>query len=371
MNFKTNLFCYLMLTSILILSFARPVNVEAASFNCAGVAGNINRGCEAAQEDCDPFDFENVNDYLSISPNRAIYKLCDCIPETFDTIVAGDFLDIQMKILVDQGNGKLYGDNGIYWAEEIPSAGISLGLFDSQAAACETDSPYGSYFTGNYKYLKADGMEGTPFTGQDDGCESLADFNRVVEIRPISGQALREHGYCITHGDEFEGNCTWVIDIPAMRVDPTRILGGEKVWVRICIMMEGSGLGSDMVCCADIYIGQLCGDGYVSTSVFYEQYYLAQNSDVAKAVHVGLFGTGWEHFLKYGKQEGRAYEEPAGYNGFSELYYLANNPDVARAVETGLFGTGWEHYKAFGMNEGRSYAKPGNYENVEYGGMLP
>jgi hypothetical protein len=95
--------------------------------------------------------------------------------------------------------------------------------------------------------------------------------------------------------------------------------------------------------------------------VFYEQYYLAQHPDAARAVEKGLFGSGWEHYQACGKYEGRSYAKPNAYVDFNEAYYMARNPDVARAVEKGIFGTGWDHFSACGKSEGRTYAKPNGY----------
>ncbi|MDZ7750182.1 MAG: hypothetical protein U5S82_00645 [Gammaproteobacteria bacterium] len=96
-------------------------------------------------------------------------------------------------------------------------------------------------------------------------------------------------------------------------------------------------------------------------SDFYEGFYLANNSDVARAVNEGSFGTGWEHYSLVGQDEGRSFAEPDGYGGFNELFYLANNPDVAKAVELGVFGTGWQHFSLLGQDEGRSFAEPAGY----------
>lgn len=68
---------------------------------------------------------------------------------------------------------------------------------------------------------------------------------------------------------------------------------------------------------------------------FNESFYLARNPDIAIAVNQGLIGTGWQHYLYYGRDEGRSTDAPDGYEFFNEIYYLANNPDVAQAVEAG------------------------------------
>jgi SAM-dependent methyltransferase len=43
---------------------------------------------------------------------------------------------------------------------------------------------------------------------------------------------------------------------------------------------------------------------------------------------------------------------------FDEAYYLSKNPDVVLAVKRGLVQNGWEHYVRFGKDEGRLPAPP-------------
>ena len=38
---------------------------------------------------------------------------------------------------------------------------------------------------------------------------------------------------------------------------------------------------------------------------------------------------------------------------FDEASYLRANPDVAAAVQAGQFKSGWQHYEKYGRNEGR------------------
>jgi hypothetical protein len=57
------------------------------------------------------------------------------------------------------------------------------------------------------------------------------------------------------------------------------------------------------------------------------------------------FKSGFEHFIKFGAQEG-LYA-----NTFFEPEYLLKNPEVAAAVQAGVFKTGPEHYRKFGQFE--------------------
>lgn len=115
----------------------------------------------------------------------------------------------------------------------------------------------------------------------------------------------------------------------------------------------------------------LIPDGYVSTNqnnvvMFNETGYLAANLDVAQAVKDGIFATGFEHYTKYGKAEGRSQAPSSAlYANFNESAYLAANPDVAVAVHTGALLSGWQHYSLYGSTEGRitiptGYAAFGN-----------
>ena len=62
------------------------------------------------------------------------------------------------------------------------------------------------------------------------------------------------------------------------------------------------------------------------------------------------FKSGFEHFIKFGAQEG-LYA-----NTFFEPEYLLKNPEVAAAVKAGDFKTGGEHYRKFGQFEPSRYA---------------
>jgi FkbM family methyltransferase len=72
-----------------------------------------------------------------------------------------------------------------------------------------------------------------------------------------------------------------------------------------------------------------------------------------KRVETGLDNGGWsdalyvkESFIKNAKD----YDKE-----FNEQSYLANNPDVATAIGNGIFGSGLDHYNKFGKNEGRKF----------------
>ncbi|MEM6433456.1 MAG: hypothetical protein AAF773_06315, partial [Cyanobacteria bacterium P01_D01_bin.115] len=93
----------------------------------------------------------------------------------------------------------------------------------------------------------------------------------------------------------------------------------------------------------DVEIGNL-----QLAELFDETEYLAENADVAAAVNGGAFATGFDHFVRFGINEGRS---PSAY--FDEAFYLAQNADVAAAVENGNVSSGLAHYLNFGHLENR------------------
>jgi glycosyltransferase involved in cell wall biosynthesis len=101
---------------------------------------------------------------------------------------------------------------------------------------------------------------------------------------------------------------------------------------------------------------------------FDEVTYLLLYPDIAEKVAAGDFRSGYEHWTKFGRDEGRLarfhenLDEREGGNlqprpgipaDFDEDAYLFLNPDVAGAIEKGLFPSGYSHWTSFGRKEGR------------------
>ena len=82
---------------------------------------------------------------------------------------------------------------------------------------------------------------------------------------------------------------------------------------------------------------------------FDEEFYLAENPDVAAAIADGSFdGTAEDHYIEFGDREGR---DPNAF--FDVSFYFIDNPEVAAQVDVGLFETSLSHYETFGVIEGR------------------
>ncbi len=84
---------------------------------------------------------------------------------------------------------------------------------------------------------------------------------------------------------------------------------------------------------------------------FDEDFYLTEYEDVRNAVNSGAFTNGAEHFLQYGRREGRR----GAFVNFliEESEYLYEYPDVAGAIRKGVFASGQEHYEMQGFREDR------------------
>ena len=81
--------------------------------------------------------------------------------------------------------------------------------------------------------------------------------------------------------------------------------------------------------------------------VFNAQYYLQQNPDVAANETYGK--NPYQHYLDYGKTEGRVAYDASQPSYFDPNFYLQQNPDVAKAgVDP------YQHYLQFGQMEGRA-----------------
>ena len=102
---------------------------------------------------------------------------------------------------------------------------------------------------------------------------------------------------------------------------------------------------------------------------FDEVTYLLLHPDVAETVAAGGLPSGYEHWVRYGQHEGRlAHFRKLQQNrstvasvrphpnipaDFDEDAYLFFNPDVATAVDNRLVASGYSHWSRFGRREGR------------------
>jgi SAM-dependent methyltransferase/ectoine hydroxylase-related dioxygenase (phytanoyl-CoA dioxygenase family) len=91
---------------------------------------------------------------------------------------------------------------------------------------------------------------------------------------------------------------------------------------------------------------------------FDEDWYLATYTDVAAAVAAGDFQSALDHYRSHGATEGRMPcrprpEAPAAEGEFDETWYLNAYPDVADAVRSGALRSGFTHWMKSGKAEGR------------------
>jgi hypothetical protein len=87
-----------------------------------------------------------------------------------------------------------------------------------------------------------------------------------------------------------------------------------------------------------------------------EALYLRTYPDVAAEVRKGTFISGYQHYLRAGRAEGRATGTPPP--DWNEALYLRIYPDVAAEVRKGTFVSGYHHYLVAGRAEGRATGTP-------------
>ena len=80
-----------------------------------------------------------------------------------------------------------------------------------------------------------------------------------------------------------------------------------------------------------------------------EDWYLAQNPDIAKAVEAATTESAKRHFIEHGYFEGRLPFRIA----VDERWYLLQNPDVAENVRRGVVESAQQHFELNGYREGR------------------
>ena len=80
-----------------------------------------------------------------------------------------------------------------------------------------------------------------------------------------------------------------------------------------------------------------------------EDWYLAQNPDIAEALRAGTTQSAKRHFVEHGYFEGRLPFHIA----VDERWYLLQNPDVAENVRRGDVESAQRHFELNGYREGR------------------
>jgi hypothetical protein len=97
-----------------------------------------------------------------------------------------------------------------------------------------------------------------------------------------------------------------------------------------------------------------------------EEEYKTAYAGVAEAINGGFFASAWEHFEKFGRDEGRTYSccqapcvlgvDEAAMCQAGESSYFEKYTDVKNGVEAGLIPSAWDHFIHYGKAEGRTYS---------------
>lgn len=324
----------IMAACLLVFGFAGMASAATGNY-CAQCEGDdpgvIDRGCEAGQfRSCYPFDYEDVTDYCDYEKDeyhRAIFELCDCYPD----LSIGDTIYVSMEIMVDKGTGTaVVGDNGVYWAEDVGTI-IPAEAFKNQTDVCNDTSELPDYgFEGEFAYLLANGNAAAGvYTGSD--C-AVPDNMRAVKIEPVPGE---NDGYTLTEA----GKATLWIDIPEMRADPSRVMKGWKVYVKICIDKDVDTICGSADCCCLIYIGELCCDEEFSEGSLIFPYFTAADSGWWSGIAITNVGSAdGTVMLTLYEQDGDAFETAEA------ITVPANSMVVYNMVA--LYGLDWNTVKS-------------------------
>lgn len=103
----------------------------------------------------------------------------------------------------------------------------------------------------------------------------------------------------------------------------------------------------------DIVVNNLVST-YFANWDFDEEWYFANNPDLAAAIPSDVFPTAYSHFVGIGYVEGRLPVKPVVDNS----WYLATYPDVAAAIIKSTFDNASHHYLQNGYKEGRLPSAP-------------
>ncbi len=305
----------LLMAAAMVIGFT---GMSAAQDTCLDPL-NINRGCETDQQNCYPFDYENIKVFDEDFPNyctvptgketpKAIFSVCDC--EFASDLGVGDVVDVRLEILV---NGST-GNNGAYWAQHVDadgadsdssenvridaavagddltaqevednclgpdaSSGIGLKTAASETQACAYDC-FGSAFVGDfvYKGWDADGNAiSTSSIAADSGTCNAGTYT-IIEPA-LDQELLTDHGYMIQEDDTDLNNSEWAIDIPYIWIDQDKISEGDTISVEICLTpastdgepSSGSICGG-CGCCETFELGTItCCEAGTSYSLVY------------------------------------------------------------------------------------------------------
>jgi hypothetical protein len=157
--------------------------------------------------------------YTAINNYRAVFAICNCAEST--KFIAGLNVAVKMTILVNGQDGA----RGAYWSGDygnlatLAPAAINFGNYASQVLACAAVPGIAGPDTfGPPTYYLSDGIT----VAAPDAGANCAVTNKVT--------ILKAPGPYIVVGTEGP---YWVIDIPAIRIDPTVIAAGATVSVQI------------------------------------------------------------------------------------------------------------------------------------------
>lgn len=221
------------------------------------------------------------------------------------------------------------GNAVIVWQETVPNSNNWDMLLSSLKSGLTDDDLFRVTADGTtLAYLGATPGAGTPGTQQFTGSsrsEIIVGTRAVDAIDGGGGIDVLRVGASLSSVQVTRGSDYWAVTTQTLMDATTDYVRNVEAL-----------LGTD-------------GVRLLTAPADFESAYRARNPDVAAAIDAGTLKSGLEHWLAYGRSEGRI-----GPSIFDEDFYLARNPDVATAVLAGVFASGQAHWTLYGRAEGRS-----------------
>jgi len=227
---------------------------------------------------CYPFDFETgglgacgQKNYS----NRAVFSVCFC-PDTAVNFRQGVKIGIRMTILVDKndGLGPKDGQNGAYWAAGNAASDpyyVLFGRYADLTVACTDSAGLVDSFGPGHFYKKGL-VQPSSAIGTSAGTECDVASNNEATVYITE----RTAGYEITQTDEVQALVHWRVDIPPMRIEPTRLHNAECIYVLVEFLKQGiTGICFDCppVCYALIKVACVCCEDIDNTSSCFFPYF--------------------------------------------------------------------------------------------------
>lgn len=270
------------------------------------------------------------------------------VGETYHFVSVSSDYTTTLSIYDGQGYLMDFKDGGDYGITESPRSDTIIDFKPTSSGTFKLSVGF-QYVPGSYGYYGVAVAQATSSTSNTINGTALADRLRGSSgddvINGLGGDDILYGGQ---GNDKFDGGSG--IDAVVIATTGTATIFTDKGTTRVTTASEGSDTLTNvefLVVNGRVNVLDAPHVKRVEGGLFDENFYRQQNPDVDAAVKAGFLASGEEHFVKYGRFEGR---DP--HLLFDKDYYLSTNKDVAAAVAKGQI-TAWQHFQDYGWREGR------------------